>query len=93
MSFDSTLHAKAIDLTKLAYQMTAAAGSGHPSSAASLAHLVAVLMYQHMRYEPANPKHPASDRLASAKGTPCRSSMPRVPTRVSTSASRVRCAR
>ena len=68
MSFDSTIHAKAIELSKLSYEMTAEAGSGHPTSAASLAHIVAVLMYQHMRYEPANPDHPASDRLVLSEG-------------------------
>ena len=68
MSFDSTIHAKAIELTKLGYEMTAAAGSGHPTSSASLAHLVTVLMYQHMRYEPANPSHPSSDRLVLSEG-------------------------
>lgn len=68
MSFDSTIHAKAVELTKLSYEMTAAAGSGHPTSCASLAHLVAVLMYQHMRFEPANPDHPSSDRLVLSEG-------------------------
>ncbi len=68
MSFDSTIHAKAIELTKLAYEMTAAAGSGHPTSAASLSHIVSVLMYKHMRYEPANPDHPSSDRLVLSEG-------------------------
>lgn len=68
MSFDSTVHAKAIELTKLSYEMTAAAGSGHPTTAASLAHIVTVLMYQHMRYEPANPAHPVSDRLVLSEG-------------------------
>jgi transketolase len=68
MSFDSTVHARAIDLTKLSYQMTATAGSGHPTTAASLAHIVAVLMYTHMRYETANPSHPASDRLVLSEG-------------------------
>ena len=68
MSFDSTIHAKAIELTKLACEMTSAAGSGHPTSAASLSHLVSVLMYQHMRYEPANPSHPSSDRLVLSEG-------------------------
>lgn len=68
MSFDSTIHAKAVDLAKLAYEMTAAAGSGHPTTAASLAHLTTVLMYQHMRYEPANPAHPAADRLVLSEG-------------------------
>lgn len=68
MSFDSTIHAKAVDLTKLSYEMTAASGSGHPTTCASLAHLVAVLMYQHMRYEPVNPSHPSSDRLVLSEG-------------------------
>lgn len=68
MSFDSTVHAKAIDLTKLSYEMTAEAGSGHPTTSASLSHLVAVLMYNHMRYEPSNPSHPGSDRLVLSEG-------------------------
>lgn len=68
MSFDSTIHAKAVELTKLSYEITAAAGSGHPSSAASLSHLIAVLMYQHMRYEPSNPGHRTSDRLVLSEG-------------------------
>jgi transketolase len=68
MSFDSTVNAKAIELTKLSYQMTAESGSGHPSTAASLAHLTTVLLYDHMRHEPANPDHPASDRLVLSEG-------------------------
>ena len=68
MSLDSTIHAKAVELAKLSYEMTAAAGSGHPTTAASLAHLITVLMYQHMRYEPANPGHACSDRLVLSEG-------------------------
>lgn len=68
MSFDSTIHAKAVELTKLSYEMTASSGSGHPTTAASLSHLIAVLMYAHMRYEPANPSHPCSDRLVLSEG-------------------------
>ena len=68
MSFDSTVHAKAIELARLGYEMTSAAGSGHPTSAASLAHLIVVLMYQHLRYEPSNPVHPCSDRLVLSEG-------------------------
>ena len=68
MSFDSTIHAKAVDLTKLCYEMAANAGSGHPTSCASLAHLVTVLMYQHMRWEPANPGHASADRLVLSEG-------------------------
>ncbi|MGB0766656.1 MAG: transketolase [Phycisphaeraceae bacterium] len=68
MSFDSTINAKAVQLAKLTYEITAAAGSGHPSTGASLAHLVAVLMYQHMRYEPTNPLHSSADRLVLSEG-------------------------
>lgn len=68
MSFDSTIHAKAVELAKLSYEMTAAAGSGHPTTAASLAHLTAVLMHTHMRWEPANPAHANSDRLVLSEG-------------------------
>ena len=68
MSFDSTVHAKAVELSKLSYEMTAAAGSGHPTSAASLAHITTVLMHHYMRYEPANPAHPSSDRLVLSEG-------------------------
>ena len=68
MSFDSTINAKAVQLTKLSYEITGAAGSGHPSTAASLSHLVSVLMYQHMRYEPTNPMHPSADRLVLSEG-------------------------
>ena len=31
MSFDSTIHAKAVQLAKRTYEITAAAGSGHPT--------------------------------------------------------------
>ncbi|WP_432799877.1 transketolase [Poriferisphaera sp. WC338] len=68
MSFDSTVQAKAIELIKCSYEITGAAGSGHPSSCASLGHLISVLMYQHMRWEPSNPSHPASDRLMLSEG-------------------------
>jgi len=68
MSFNSTVHAKAVELTKLNYEMTAAAGSGHPTTGASLAHLVTLLMYHHMRWEPANPGHVSSDRLVLSEG-------------------------
>ncbi len=68
MSFDSTIQAKAISITRLSYEMTASSGSGHPTTCASLAHIVSVLMYQHMRYEPVNPGHPSSDRLVLSEG-------------------------
>lgn len=37
MAFATSVHAKAIELIKLSIEMTTAAGSGHPTSAASLA--------------------------------------------------------
>ena len=71
MAFVTSVHAKAISLIKLSVEMTTAAGSGHPTSAASLAHLVTVLMYAHMRYDPAYPHHPAADRLVLSEGHAC----------------------
>ena len=68
MSLDSTLNQKAVDLAKLTYQITGAAGSGHPSTGASLAHLIATLLYTHLRHEPANPGHPSADRLVLSEG-------------------------
>ncbi len=68
MSFVASVHSKAVELIKLSVEMTSAAGSGHPTSAASLAHLVTVLMYDHMRWEPDRPGHPASDRLVLSEG-------------------------
>ena len=71
MSFEASVHAKAIELTRLSLDMTDAAGSGHPTSAASLAHLVTVLMYSHMRYVPADPRRSASDQLVLSEGHAC----------------------
>lgn len=71
MAFAASVHAKAIGLIKLSIEMTTAAGSGHPTSAASLAHLVTLLMYHHMRHDPADPTHPAADRLVLSEGHAC----------------------
>lgn len=71
MAMTADVHAKAIALIKLSIEMTTAAGSGHPTSAASLAHLSTVLLYQHMRYDPADPTHPAADRLVLSEGHAC----------------------
>jgi len=60
---------------------TTAAGSGHPTSSMSAADLMAVLLAGHLRYDFADPKHPANDHLISPRGTPprccMRSSRPR----------------
>jgi transketolase len=71
MAFAASVHAKAIELTRLSIEMTSDAGSGHPTSAASLAHLVTVLMYDHLRYDPWDPANPAADRLVLSEGHAC----------------------
>ena len=64
----AAIHRKAAELGKLAVRMTAKAGSGHPSSGLSLAHIVTSLMYRQMRWDPANPWHPTADRLVLSEG-------------------------
>jgi transketolase len=68
MASSSAIHQKAVDLGKLVVRMTTKAGSGHPSSALSLAHVVAYLMYRQMRWDPADPWHPSADRLVLSEG-------------------------
>lgn len=62
------IHAKAVELSRYSLRMTAVAGSGHPSSATSLAQIVTALMYHQMRYDPANPRDPNADRLVMSEG-------------------------
>ena len=68
MSFDAAVHAKAIQLDQMAIQSCAAAGSGHPSTALSLGHIVTVLLYHSMRWVPEAPRYPTSDRLVLSEG-------------------------
>ncbi len=68
MSFEAAVHAQAIELDKLSLQMTAAAGSGHPTTAMSLGHIVTVLMFHTMRWSPDQPDYPTSDRLVLSEG-------------------------
>lgn len=68
MSYEAAVHAQAIELDKLALEMTAAAGAGHPSTALSLGHIITVLMYSTMRYSPEWPDYPTSDRLVLSEG-------------------------
>ncbi len=68
MSFEAAVHAQAIELDRLALSMTAAAGSGHPSTAMSLGHIVTVLMFHAMRWSPEYPGYPTSDRLVLSEG-------------------------
>src|SRR5918997_4779568 len=68
MSFELAVHQKAVEIGKLSVEMTTAAGSGHPSTALSLAHLVTVLMYHQMRWDPKDPWNPNADRLVLSEG-------------------------
>jgi len=68
MSFAEAINYKAIELCRHVVRMTTAAESGHPSSGCALAHLTAVLLYHQMRYDPANPWNPRSDRLVLSEG-------------------------
>lgn len=68
MSFVAAVNKKAIEIGKLSVEMTTAAGSGHPSTALSLAQLVTVLMYHQMRWDPKDPWNPTSDRLVLSEG-------------------------
>jgi transketolase len=68
MSFETAVNKKAIDIGKLSVEITTSAGSGHPSTALSLAHLVTVLMYHQMRWDPKDPWNPGADRLVLSEG-------------------------
>jgi transketolase len=68
MSFEAAVHAQAIELDRWSLEMCAAAGSGHPSSAMSLGHIVTVLMFRAMRWSPDYPEYPTSDRLVLSEG-------------------------
>lgn len=47
---------------------TTKAGSGHPTSCASAAEIVAALFFSVMRYDPKNPKNPGNDVFILSKG-------------------------
>lgn len=64
----SALHNKATHLRINSVRATTEAGSGHPSSCASAADVVAALFFSVMRYDPHHPKAPNSDRFILSKG-------------------------
>ncbi len=68
MSSAAAIHRKAIELGQHAVRMTALAGAGHPTSALSLAHIVTQLLYQEMRFDPAQPHLAHADRLVLSEG-------------------------
>ncbi len=68
MPLKAALEYKALELSRLAVEMTTDAGTGHPSTALSLAHVTAVLMYRVMRWNPADPWDMRADRLVLSEG-------------------------
>ncbi len=48
--------------------MTAASGTGHPTSSMSIGHIVTTLMFSSMRWSPDYPNYPTSDRLVLSEG-------------------------
>jgi transketolase len=63
------------ELNELAAQLSVdsirastAAGSGHPTSSMSAAHLAAVLFSDHLRFDVDDPKNPGNDRFVLSKG-------------------------
>ena len=59
---------KLIKISQRTIEMCTAAGSGHPSSGLSIAHITVALLYRIMRYDPDNPWNNASDRLVLSEG-------------------------
>jgi transketolase len=68
MSFEAAVHAQAIEIDRLSLDMCAKAGSGHPTSAMSISHIVTVLMFHAMRWSPEYPTYPTADRLVLSEG-------------------------
>lgn len=68
MSLEAAVHAQAIELGRMSLEMCAKAGSGHPTTALSLGHIVTALMYKAMRWSPDFPDYPTSDRLVLSEG-------------------------
>jgi transketolase len=63
-----TLQDKATRLRIDSVRSTTEAGSGHPTSCASAAEIMAVLFYSVMRYDPRDPHNPDSDVFVLSKG-------------------------
>ncbi len=68
MSFENAIHSRAILLDTMSLEMCAESGSGHPTSAMSIGHLISVLMYRTMKWLPDDPKNKTSDRLVLSEG-------------------------
>ncbi len=68
MSYEAAVHAQALELDRLSLEMTAASGTGHPTTAMSIGHIVTTLMFSSMRWSPDYPNYPTSDRLVLSAG-------------------------
>jgi transketolase len=62
------LHNIATQLRIDSIRSTTAAGSGHPTTCASAADIVAALFFAEMRFDPLAPKHAHNDRFVLSKG-------------------------
>jgi transketolase len=62
------LHNIATQLRIDSIRATTAAGSGHPTTCASAADLVAALFFAEMRFDPQHPRHAHNDRFVLSKG-------------------------
>ena len=67
-SLEQYLSHKATQLRIHSIRSTTEAGSGHPTSCCSAADIVATLFFGVMRYNPADPRNPDSDRFVLSKG-------------------------
>jgi transketolase len=68
MSFESAIHARAIRLDTMSLEMCAESGTGHPTSAMSIGHIISVLLYRTMRWLPNQLDCATSDRLVLSEG-------------------------
>ena len=62
------LHNIATQLRIDSIRATTAAGSGHPTTCASAADLIAALFFAEMRFDPRHPRHAHNDRFVLSKG-------------------------
>ena len=62
------LHNIATQLRVDSIRSTTAAESGHPTTCASAADLIAALFFAEMRFDPTHPQHPLNDRFVLSKG-------------------------
>jgi transketolase len=68
---EKALQAKAKIIRKHIIEMTGAAGSGHPGGSLSIADIIAVLYFSHMKIKPEDPSWPDRDRFVLSKGHGC----------------------